>query len=79
MQKLILRSRLMSRGNCCFSVLALINMLKKKGMRIWDIITTQRMPMIEMIAIDLNAGCFANINTPRPAIVVIAERKIDDL
>jgi hypothetical protein len=42
-------------------------------------ITTQRIPTIEMKAMDLNAGCFANIKTPSPAMVVIADNIIEDL
>ena len=37
------------------------------------------MPTIEIRAIERNAGCFANIKTPRPAIVVMADNRIDDL
>jgi archaeosine-15-forming tRNA-guanine transglycosylase len=37
------------------------------------------MPVTEINAIDLNAGCFAKIKMPSPEMVVMAERKIDDL
>jgi hypothetical protein len=66
-------------GNLFFATLFLIRILKRKGINICDMMTTQAIPTIEIIAIDFNAGCFANINTPKPAIVVIAERKMDDL
>ena len=69
----------MVHGKCFFSVLFLINKAKKNGISICDIITTQIIPMIEMPAMERNAGCLANINTPNPAIVVMADRKIDDL
>ena len=35
--------------------------------------------MIEIAAIDFNAGCLAKINTPKPATVVIADKNIEDL
>ena len=53
--------------------------LKKKGIRTCAIITTQEIPMMDIRAIDLKAGCFAKIKTPSPAIVVMADIKIDDL
>ena len=42
-------------------------------------ITTQMIPMIDITAMDFNAGCFANISTPSPAMVVMADKNIDDL
>ena len=66
-------------GNNFFSTLFLINKLKKKGIKICDMITTQIIPTIEMAAMDLNAGCFAKIKTPNPVIVVMADKRMDDL
>ena len=66
-------------GNLFFFTLFLIKKAKRKGINICDIITTQMIPMIDMAAMDLNAGCFANTSTPSPAMVVMAERKMDDL
>ena len=66
-------------GNCFFCVRFFTSMLNKKGISICDIITTQEIPIMEINAIDLNAGCFANTNTPKPVMVVIADRKIDVL
>ena len=50
----------------------------RKGINTCDMITTLRIPMMEMNAIDFNAGCCAKINTPNPAMVVMAERKMDE-
>src|SRR3984957_530337 len=66
-------------GNLFFSTRFLINMLNKNGIRICDIITTQQIPIIDINAIDFNAGCFAKINTPKPVSVVIADKKMDVL
>ena len=66
-------------GNLFLSVRFLIKSEKKKGIKICDINTTHTIPIIEIMAIDLNAGCFANIKTPSPAMVVMADKKIDDL
>ena len=57
----------------------LIRMENKKGIRILAIMTTQSIPIIEMNAIDRNAGCRAKIKTPNPAMVVIADKKMEDL
>ena len=56
-----------------------INIENKNGINICDMITTQKMPMIEMKAMDFNAGCFAKIKTPKPAMVVMADKIMDDL
>src|SRR5579871_1014455 len=66
-------------GNLLFSTLFLIRILNRNGISICDMTTTQAIPTIEIIAIDFSAGCFAKIKTPRPAMVVMAERKMDDL
>src|SRR5258708_4211892 len=66
-------------GNCCFCTLFLMRILNNQGINICAMITTQEMPMMEIRAMDLSAGCLAKINTPRPAMVVIADRKMDDL
>jgi len=66
-------------GNCFFFVLFVIKILNKKGINTWEINTTHRIPVMEIKAIDFSAGCFAKIRTPKPAIVVIAERKMEDL
>ncbi len=52
---------------------------KKKGINTCAISTTLKIPVIEINAKDRNAGCLANIKTPSPASVVIAERTMDDL
>ena len=54
-------------------------MKKKKGIKICDMMTTQKIPMIEISAIDFNAGCFAKIKTPKPTMVVIADKMMEDL
>ena len=41
--------------------------------------TTQRIPMIEINAMDRNAGCSAKIKTPSPAMVVTADKMMEDL
>ena len=41
--------------------------------------TTQIIPVIEIMAIDFKAGCCAKINTPNPAIVVMADKRMEDL
>ena len=66
-------------GNRFLLTLFFINIEKKKGISICDIITTQRIPMMEINAIDRKAGCFAKIKTPIPAMVVIADNMIEDL
>src|SRR5580765_2183127 len=66
-------------GNCFFCTLFLMRILNSQGINICAISTTQEMPMMEISAMDLRAGCLAKINTPRPAIVVMADRNIDDL
>ena len=42
-------------------------------------ITVVNIPISDNIEIDLKAGCFANIKTPTPRIVVITDRIIDVL
>ena len=37
------------------------------------------MPMMEMNAMDRKAGCFAKIKTPMPAMVVMADKMMEDL
>ena len=61
-----------------FFVLFLISRLKKKGINICDIITHKNTDDGNQ-GNRLNAGCCAKIKTPNPAMVVMAERKIDDL
>ena len=51
----------------------------KKGSMVNDMIKTHTIPRMEMAAIDLNAGCFARIKTPKPAMVVMADKKIEVL
>ena len=62
-----------------FCPLFIIKKRNNKGCKVYDIKTTDKMPIIDTKAIDLNAGCRANINTPMPVIVVIAESRIDVL
>ena len=57
------------------SISALYNM----GCTINEIKTTATIPIIVMAAIDLSAGCFENKRTPKPMVVIIADRKIEDL
>ena len=56
-----------------------INTEKKKGINICDMMTTQRIPMMEINAMDCKAGCFAKIKTPMPAMVVMADKMMEDL
>ena len=56
-----------------------INIENRNGIKICDMMTTQKMPMIDIKAIDFNAGCCAKIKTPKPAMVVMADKIIDDL
>ena len=42
-------------------------------------ITTHTIPIIEMAAMERSAGCLANIKTPNPAMVVMADKKMEDL
>ena len=44
-----------------------------------EINTTQAIPISVIRAIDCKAGCFANIMTPIPTIVIKADNRIDDL
>ena len=39
----------------------------------------ENIPIIDTIEIEYNAGCFANINTPTPKIVVMTDKIIDVL
>ena len=66
-------------GNWFFAVRFLTSILNKNGISICAMITTQQIPIMEIKAIDFNAGCFANTNTPKPVMVVIADKKMDVL
>ena len=50
-----------------------------RGKSVYEMITTVEIPRIETMAIDLSAGCCANINTPTPTTVVIADKRMDSL
>ena len=50
---------------------------EKRTVSILDIMTTQRIPMIEMNAMDCKAGCLAKIKTPNPAMVVTEDAAAD--
>ena len=53
--------------------------LNKIGSMVYAIITTDTNPIIEITAIDFNAGCFAIIKIPTPIIVVKTDKKMDVL
>ena len=59
--------------------LLLVRKENNKGKSVYEMITTVEIPRIETRAIDLSAGCCANINTPTPATVVIADKRMDSL
>ena len=44
-----------------------------------DINIAARIPIMEIVAKECNAGCFANIKTPTPKIVVKTDRIIEVL
>ncbi len=60
-----------------FLVRFVINARNKNGSIVCDIIKTQTIPIMDIAAIDRKAGCCAKINTPKPAMVVTADKKID--
>ena len=74
-----LRKLVKVQGNSFRFILFFIKTLKKNGINICDMITTQTIPTIEITAMDLKAGCLAKIKTPNPAIVVMADKRIEDL
>ena len=59
--------------------LVLVRKENSNGKSVYEMITTVEIPRIETMAIDLSAGCCANINTPTPATVVIADNRMDSL
>lgn len=49
------------------------------GCKVSAINSAEIIPITVTIEIEYNAGCFANISTPTPSIVVITESKIEVL
>ena len=52
---------------------------KIRGGKVKVRMKTDRIPMIETVATDFRAGCWAKINTPIPNNVVITDSRIDTL
>jgi hypothetical protein len=53
--------------------------LNMAGRSVKVIKMTEKIPMIDMVAIDFNAGCLAKIRTPMPSSVVIPDMITDIL
>ena len=49
-----------------------IKSLKNIGCKVNEITIAEKIPIIDGIEIEFNAGCLASIKTPNPKIVVIA-------
>src|SRR6267142_5845026 len=65
------------RGGNFFLARPEMNLAKRNGSSVCDMTNTHTIPMIEMAAIDLSAGCRAKISNPNPLMVVTAERRIE--
>src|SRR5690606_21307684 len=76
--KVLLKLHSVQGNNCC-CVLLLIKKSNRKGITTWATSTTPNIPIIEIVAMDLNAGSFANISSDSPVMVVIADSTMEDL
>jgi len=67
------------RGSFLFFDLIVVKNLNNIGSIVYATKTTDTNPIIEITAIELNAGCFAIIKIPTPTMVVKTDKKMDVL